>query len=105
MHVKRVLILSLSSRFNYSSCGASIYLTEAFADALFSEKMTYHGEMDFRAYIDFVLAMENKSEEQAISYFVKVLDIHGKGYLNSGDLHYFYKVRREICNCQFFKKL
>ena len=54
--------------------------------------MTYEKEMDFKAYLDFVLAMDNKREPQALQYFFKLLDVNHRNYLNSFDLLFFFKV-------------
>ena len=31
--------------------------------------------MDYKTYLDFVLALENKREPQALSYFFRILDV------------------------------
>ncbi len=36
-------------------------LTSAFIERVFQECLTYEGEMDYKGYLNFVLAMENKS--------------------------------------------
>ena len=56
--------------------------------------------MDYKTYLDFVLAMDNKKEPQAIQYFFKLLDVNHRGYLNIFDLHYFFKVK-ELKTCSF----
>jgi Ca2+-binding EF-hand superfamily protein len=38
-------------------------------------------EMDFRAFLDFVLATQHKSHETSLRYFWEVLDLNGEGYL------------------------
>ena len=35
-------------------------LTDIFIDRVFEECQTFKGEMDYRTFVDFVLAMENK---------------------------------------------
>jgi len=67
------------------------YLTETFIDRVFQEYLTFDGEMDYRSYLDFVLAMENKSEPQSIQYFFRLLDLDQKGYLDAFTLHYFFR--------------
>ena len=42
---------------------------------VFQECLTYGGEMDYKTYLDFVLALENKREPQALSYFFRILDV------------------------------
>jgi serine/threonine-protein phosphatase 2A regulatory subunit B'' len=85
-----VYLVTLRLRCSYSN--GPICLTEAFVDKLFNKCITYDGEMDYRTYVDFVLAMENKKEPQSIQYLFRVIDINQKGYLDASDLHYFYKV-------------
>jgi len=48
--------------------------------------------MDYRTYLDFVIAMENPKEPQSVQYVFRVMDIDHKGYLDAFTLHYFYKV-------------
>lgn len=67
-------------------------LTKVFIQRVFEECMTYEKEMDYKTYLDFVLAMDNKREPQALQYFFKLLDVHHRGYLNTFDLHFYFKV-------------
>ncbi|XP_062505435.1 serine/threonine-protein phosphatase 2A regulatory subunit B'' subunit gamma-like [Corticium candelabrum] len=71
-------------------------LTPAFLDRVFQECLTYDGEMDYKTYLDFILAMENKKEPQALQYFFRLLDVQGKGYLNVYALNYFYRSMQEM---------
>ena len=64
-------------------------LTLAFVERVFQECLTYEGEMDYKTYLDFVLAMENKQEPQAVQYFFRLLDVRAMGSLNVYDLHFF----------------
>lgn len=70
-------------------------LTRLFLDRLFQECQTYGGEMDYKAYLDLVLALENVNTPQAKQYFFKILDLKGQGYLDSFTLHYFFRGVRE----------
>ncbi|CAL8102838.1 unnamed protein product [Calicophoron daubneyi] len=65
-------------------------LTDAFLDRVFQECITYEGEMDYKAYLDFVLAMENKHEPQALAYLFRILDIGGRGHITGLTLQHFY---------------
>lgn len=67
-------------------------LTSAFLDRVFQECLTYEGEMDYKTFLDFVLALTHKNQPQSIQYLFKILDIQHKGYLNVFDLHFFFKV-------------
>ncbi|KNC56474.1 phosphatase 2 [Thecamonas trahens ATCC 50062] len=66
-------------------------LTPTFLDRVFEECHTYGGEMDFKTYVDFVLAMENKSEPQALSWLFRILDISKTGALSYFELNVFFK--------------
>ncbi|XP_061424672.1 serine/threonine-protein phosphatase 2A regulatory subunit B'' subunit gamma [Lethenteron reissneri] len=66
-------------------------LTGIFLDRLFQECLTYDGEMDYKTYLDFVLALENRKEPAALQYFFKLLDVQSKGYLNVFSLNYFFR--------------
>lgn len=39
-------------------------LTPSFVTRVFEEALTYGGEMDYKTYLDFVLALENRKEPQ-----------------------------------------
>lgn len=67
-------------------------LTNVFLDRLFAECITYDGEMDYKTYLDFVLALENRQEPQSLQYLFRILDFNHQGYLTSFTLNYFFKV-------------
>jgi len=54
--------------------------------------------MDYRTFVDFTLAMENRKEAQSIQYFFRILDTSHKGYLDAFDLNYFFKVVNHLKN-------
>ncbi|XP_052860392.1 serine/threonine-protein phosphatase 2A regulatory subunit B'' subunit gamma-like [Anopheles cruzii] len=66
-------------------------LTPIFLDRVFAECLTYDGEMDYKTYLDFVLALENRSEPQSLHYLFRILDVEHKGYLTAFTLNYFFK--------------
>ena len=70
-------------------------MTQAFLDRVFQECLTYEGEMDYKTYLDFVLALENRREPQALQYIFKLLDIRNLGYLDVFALHYFFRSIQE----------
>ena len=49
--------------------------------------MTYGGEMDYKTYLDFVLALENRKEPQ-----VKIKVIGRKKYFKLFNLHYIVMI-------------
>ncbi len=70
-------------------------LTSVFIERLFEECLTYDGEMDYKTYLDFVLALENRKEPQALQYFFKILDVENQGYLTTFSLSYFFRAIQE----------
>ncbi|CAE1174197.1 PPP2R3 [Acanthosepion pharaonis] len=70
-------------------------LTDVFLDRVFQECLTYDGEMDYKTYLDFVLALENRKEPQALQYLFRILDVEQKGFLNVFSLNYFYRAIQE----------
>jgi len=47
--------------------------------------------MDYKGFLDFVLAYENKKTDEALLYFWKVLDIYEKGVIDSFIINTFFK--------------
>lgn len=66
-------------------------LTKPFLDRVFQTCLTYGGEMDYKTYLDLVLALENRSEPQALAFLFRILDIKSCGYLDSFTLNYFFR--------------
>ncbi|XP_064622288.1 serine/threonine-protein phosphatase 2A regulatory subunit B'' subunit gamma-like isoform X2 [Lineus longissimus] len=66
-------------------------LTPVFLDRVFQECLTYDGEMDYKTYLDFVLALENRKEPQALQYLYRILDVQNRGHLNIFALNYFFR--------------
>jgi Ca2+-binding EF-hand superfamily protein len=76
-------------------------LTKVFMDRVFQECLTYDGEMDYKTYLDFVLAMENRHEPQSLQYLFRILDINNKGYLDTFCLNYFFRVSISYGNSMY----
>ncbi|KAK7103080.1 serine/threonine-protein phosphatase 2A regulatory subunit B'' subunit gamma-like [Littorina saxatilis] len=70
-------------------------LTDVFLDRVFQECLTYEGEMDYKTYLDFVLAMENRREPQALRYLFRILDVQHRGHLNVFSLNFFFRAIQE----------
>ena len=66
-------------------------LTPAFIDRVFQECLTYDGEMDYKTYLDFVLALENRKEPQSLQYFFRILDVKQENFLNAFTLNFFFR--------------
>merc|ERR1712151_920683 len=71
-------------------------LTDVFIDRVFDEIQTYRDaetgerEMDYKAFLDFVLAMENKNSKQAIQYFWKLI-ANTQCALDGFVINYFFR--------------
>lgn len=70
-------------------------LTQVTIQRIFQECLTYDGEMDYKTYLDFVLAMENKSEPQSLQYLFRILDTRHEGFLSVFSLNYFFRAIQE----------
>merc|ERR1719162_572430 len=72
-------------------------LTEVFIDRVFEEYQTYRDsetgerEIDYKTFLDFVLAMENKNTRQALQYFWKIIDVNHQGYIDGFVINYFFR--------------
>ena len=95
VHFIILFVLSLDTVIN-DVVGGGRYgtgtLTSVFLDRVFQECLTYDGEMDYKTYLDFVLALENRKEPPSLQYMFRLLDVQSKGFLNIFDLNYFFRV-------------
>merc|ERR1719507_37309 len=66
-------------------------LTPAFIDRVFQECLTYEGEMDYKTYLDFVLALENRKEPQSLQYYFRILDVRQQAHLDAFTLNFFFR--------------
>ncbi|GJR04059.1 probable serine/threonine-protein phosphatase 2A regulatory subunit B'' subunit TON2, partial [Tanacetum coccineum] len=69
-------------------------LTDIFIERAFDEHLrrgksgnANAREMDFESFLDFVLALENKDSPEGITYLFKCLDLNGRGFLTTADIH------------------
>ncbi|GMH91687.1 hypothetical protein TL16_g12124 [Triparma laevis f. inornata] len=95
-------LLSKTELQNYTGSERQpVRLTPAFIDRIFDEITTYQtstnpnekkgtGEMDYKTFLDFVLAMENKKSKEGLRYFWRLLSF-GKDYLDSFAINYFFR--------------
>ncbi|XP_017777665.1 PREDICTED: serine/threonine-protein phosphatase 2A regulatory subunit B'' subunit gamma-like [Nicrophorus vespilloides] len=70
-------------------------LTQPFLERVFQTCLTYKGEMDYKTYLDLVLALENRSEPQALAFLFKILDLNDSGYLDAFTINYFFRAIQE----------
>lgn len=73
-------------------------LTSVFLDRVFQDSFTYDNEMDYKGYLNFVLALENRHEPQALRYLFRFLDIKNQGFLDTFTINYFSRVIYYIKN-------
>lgn len=66
-------------------------LVNIFVDRLFEEYQTFEGEMDYKTFLDFVLAMENKKTIPSLQYFFRILDVYKKGALDTFVINMFFR--------------
>lgn len=72
-------------------------VTGVFIDRIFECYQTYRDtetgemEMDYKAFLDFVLAMEDKNSPQSVRYFWRALDIHHTGRIDGLVIRYFFQ--------------
>lgn len=60
-------------------------------ERVFQECQTYSAEIDYKNYLDFVLAINDLHNPRSLSYFFKLLDLKCQGYLDDAVLTYFVK--------------
>mmetsp|Transcript_42560 Transcript_42560/g.100151 ORF Transcript_42560/g.100151 Transcript_42560/m.100151 type:complete len:313 (+) Transcript_42560:319-1257(+) len=66
-------------------------LTSVFVERVFQQCHTYDDEIDYKTFLDFVLAMENKQTPQSLRFFWRFLDVQNKGFLSIFDINYFFR--------------
>ena len=66
-------------------------MTHVIVERVFEECHTYDGEIDYKTFLDFVLAVENKKSPQSLGYFFRLLDIKKCGYLDIFCINYFFR--------------
>jgi serine/threonine-protein phosphatase 2A regulatory subunit B'' len=47
--------------------------------------------MDFESFLDFVLALENKDTPEGLTYLFRCLDLQGRGFLTTADIHSLFR--------------
>jgi serine/threonine-protein phosphatase 2A regulatory subunit B'' len=47
--------------------------------------------MDFESFLDFVLALENKDTPEGLTYLFRCLDLNGRGFLTTADIHTLFR--------------
>lgn len=95
------------SRAELRGYGAGM-ISDVFINRIFECYQTYRDtetgemEMDYKAFLDFVLAMENKNSPQAVRYFWRALDICHTAHIDKFVIKYFFQ---SIAKILHLKKL
>jgi len=91
-------MLSRAELLNFRGKGGEARLTKCFVERVYAEIITYRtnektgeGEMDFKTYLDLVLAFENLSTDAALNYFWRLLDVRKLGYVDIFAINYFFR--------------
>ncbi len=86
-------MLSASELSRYRGGG----LTGVFVQRVFQECQTYRNretgdsEIDYKSYLDFVLATTYEGTPEALAYFMRLLDLHKTGGLTGFEVSYFFR--------------
>ena len=74
-------------------------LTAIFIDRIFEEYQKYDNAIDFKQFIDFVLAMENKKEPASIQYIWRALDVNHNNKVDTFIINMFFKnINKKLLN-------
>ena len=91
-------MLSKAELLNFRGLRGEARLTKAFVERVYAEIITYRtneatgeGEMDFKTYLDLVLAFENLATPQALAYFWRLLDVKKQGSIDVFTINYFFR--------------
>ena len=66
-------------------------LTSIFIDRIFEEYQKYDNAIDFKQFIDFVLAMENKKDPASIQYIWRAIDVYHNNKIDTFVINMFFK--------------
>jgi len=76
-------------------------LTNIFIERIFEEYQKYESAIDFKQFIDFVLAMENRKTPAAIYYIWRAIDVYHKNAVDTFIINLFYRqVLKKLDNRQ-----
>lgn len=74
-------------------------LTQIFIDRIFEEYQKYEGAIDFKQFIDFVLAMENMKNPASLQYIWRAIDVYHKNAVDTFVINMFFRqVVRKLIN-------
>ena len=74
-------------------------LTSIFIDRIFEEYQKYENAIDFKQFIDFVLAMENRKHPSSIQFIWRAIDVYHKNAVDTFVINMFYRaVIKKLAN-------
>ena len=65
-------------------------LKPIFIDRIFEEYQKYENAIDFKQFIDFVLAMENRKDPESIIFIWRAIDVYHKNSVGTFIINMFY---------------
>jgi Ca2+-binding EF-hand superfamily protein len=72
------------------ACIPTAMLNQFVVDRIFTETVTFHGEVDFKGYLDLLLAIEHRPVE----FWWKIIDVDGNGIIS--EMHAKFLIRSVI---------
>ena len=66
-------------------------LTDIFIERIFEEYQKYNNIIDFKQFIDFVLAMDNRKHPSSIQYIWRAIDVYHKNAVDTFVINMFYR--------------
>ncbi|OQV16201.1 Serine/threonine-protein phosphatase 2A regulatory subunit B'' subunit gamma [Hypsibius exemplaris] len=66
-------------------------MTETFVQRVYEECLTYNDEMDYKTFLDLVLALNYKNEPPSIRYLFRIIDYKHQGAIDRQTIYYFFK--------------
>ena len=66
-------------------------LTPIFIDRIFEEYQKYENAIDFKQFIDFVLAMENRKDPASIQFLWRAIDVYHNNKVDTFVINMFYR--------------
>eukprot|EP00941_MAST-03F_sp_MAST-3F-sp1_P005889 g5889.t1 len=84
-------MLSMHEMMAWPSCDSPRSLTSVFVRRIFQEYLTYAGEMDYKTFLDFKLAMDMKQHARSLRYFWRVLDLKKQGFIGHFEINFFFR--------------
>jgi len=68
-----------------------VVLTHAFCDRLLQVVPTFEAKLDYKGFLDLVIALERRDTPRAIRYFWRVLDLDSRGSVGEFELSFFLR--------------